>query len=135
MTSAALHALPAFEARRRCRATTAPNRPASTDDDGYTHAARREKAMTPSRPAVIRGTVLSSGGEPLRGARVYFVGGPVPLPDIAALAADDGSFSLTAPAAGDYEIGAAADGFAPSSAGIRVAEAGSADVTLRLEPQ
>jgi Carboxypeptidase regulatory-like domain len=91
--------------------------------------------MTPSRSAVIRGTVLTGGGEPLRGARVYFVRGPVPLPDIAALTAQDGSFVLSAPAAGEYQIGAAADGFAPSAVSVRVTEADSANVTLRLDAQ
>jgi hypothetical protein len=91
--------------------------------------------MTPSRPAVIRGTVLAGSGEPLSGARVYFVSGPVPLPDIAALTAEDGSFVLSAPAAGEYQIGAAADGFVPSAVTARVAEADSASVTLRLHAQ
>jgi len=86
-------------------------------------------------PAVIRGTVLTDSGEPLGGARVYFVRGPVALPDIAALTAEDGSFVLSAPAAGDYQIGAAADGFAPSEASVRVGEADSARVTLHLAAQ
>jgi hypothetical protein len=89
--------------------------------------------MTSLRPAVIRGTVLTSVGEPLGGARVFFVRGPVPLPDIAALTADDGSFSLSAPAAGDYEIGASADGFASSSATVHVTEGGGPDLRLRLK--
>ena len=88
-----------------------------------------------SRPALIRGTVLTGSGEPLRGARVYFVRGPVALPDIAALTAEDGSFVLSAPVSGDYEIGAAADGFAPSEVSVRVAEADSARVTLHLDAQ
>jgi carboxypeptidase family protein len=86
-------------------------------------------------PAVIRGTVLTGSEEPLRGARVYFVRGPVPLPDIAALTAEDGSFVLSAPAGGEYQIGAAADGFAPSAVSVRVAEADSARVTLHLDAQ
>jgi hypothetical protein len=88
-----------------------------------------------SRPAVVRGTVLTGSGEPLGGARVYFVRGPVALPDIAALTAEDGSFVLSAPAAGEYEIGAAADGFASSEVSVRVAEGDSARVTLHLDAQ
>ena len=92
-------------------------------------------AAAGSRPAVIRGTVLTGSGEPLVGARVYFVRGPVALPDIAALTGEDGSFVLSAPAAGEYEIGAAADGFAPSEVSVRVAEADTARVTLHLAAQ
>jgi hypothetical protein len=91
--------------------------------------------MTPSRTAVIRGTVLTGSGEPLSGARVYFVRGPVTLPDIAALTAEDGSFVLSAPAAGEYQIGAAADGFAPSDVSVSVAEADIASVTLHLNAE
>lgn len=37
-------------------------------------------------------------------ARVSFIAGPVPLPDIAALTDIDGTFSLSAPVAGEYDI-------------------------------
>jgi hypothetical protein len=37
-------------------------------------------------------------------ARVSFLAGPVPLPDVAALTDNDGTFALTAPVAGEYVI-------------------------------
>jgi hypothetical protein len=89
--------------------------------------------MAVSGPCLIRGVVLASGGGPLAGARVFCLSGPVPLPDIAALTRGDGAFSLTAPVAGAYEVGAAADGFEQASVGVAVAERQTAHVTLRLQ--
>ncbi len=60
-------------------------------------------------PNLIRGVVRDSSGQPVSGARLYFVSGPVPLPDIAALTGSDGAFVLTAPSSGKYEIGCSTD--------------------------
>jgi hypothetical protein len=60
-------------------------------------------------PRVIRGTVRDSAGNAVSGARVFFVDGPVPLPDIAALSDATGRFTLTAPVDGTYRIRCAVD--------------------------
>lgn len=54
--------------------------------------------------SVISGVVKDSNGNPVSAARVSFVSGPVPLPDIAGLTDVDGTFVLSAPAPGDYII-------------------------------
>jgi Carboxypeptidase regulatory-like domain len=71
-------------------------------------------------PTVITGTVRDLAGHPVAGARISFVEGPVPLADIAALTAEDGTFSLTAPVAGIYRIACHADGFRSQSSTITV---------------
>ena len=43
-------------------------------------------------PSTIAGVIVDARGNPVEGARVYFVEGPVPLPDIAALTDSDGRF-------------------------------------------
>ena len=53
---------------------------------------------------VIRGAVHDQQSLPLAGARVYFLSGPVPLPDVAAMTGPDGGFTLTAPVPGTYTI-------------------------------
>ena len=51
-------------------------------------------------PEVIHGVVRDQHGAPLAEARVYFAGGPVPLPDVAAMTDATGTFQLTAPVPG-----------------------------------
>ena len=80
---------------------------------------------------LIVGTVVGARGAPFAGARVYFVEGPVPLPDIAAVTDSNGRFTLTAPAPGTYTVGGAFDDVATSER-VTVAE-GECEVTLRLE--
>jgi hypothetical protein len=74
----------------------------------------------PISSTVITGTVLDQSGHPVAGARVSFVEGPVPLADIAALTAEDGTFSLTAPVAGIYRIACHGDGFRSQSGTVTV---------------
>jgi hypothetical protein len=74
----------------------------------------------PNNPTVITGTVRDLAGHPVAGARISFVEGPVPLADIAALTAEDGTFSLTAPVAGIYRIACHADGYPSQSSTIAV---------------
>jgi hypothetical protein len=77
----------------------------------------------PKSPTVIIGTVRDLAGHPVAGARISFVEGPVPLADIAALTAADGTFSLTAPVAGIYRIACHADGFQSQSSTITIGTA------------
>ena len=64
-----------------------------------------------SQPALIKGRVRQSSGQPIAGARVLFASAPGVVPDIAALTDDTGYFSLSAPWAGDYTLEVVADGF------------------------
>lgn len=50
----------------------------------------------------------------MAGARVLFTCAPAPLPDVAALTGEDGSFTLSAPTSGGYELAVHADGFVPA---------------------
>jgi hypothetical protein len=66
----------------------------------------------PINPAEIAGVVMDARGDPVEGARVYFVEGPVSLPDIAALTNSNGYFALSAPIPGSYLIGVTSEGLA-----------------------
>jgi hypothetical protein len=61
-------------------------------------------------PVLICGRVLTAEGEPVAAAAVYFVRGPVALPDVAQVTGADGGFSLTAPVPGRYRVGVNAPG-------------------------
>jgi hypothetical protein len=54
--------------------------------------------------ATISGVVKDNNGNAISGARVSFVSGPVPLPDIAALTDNNGTFVISAPVQGEYII-------------------------------
>jgi hypothetical protein len=62
------------------------------------------------KPSVIAGVVVDARGNPVEEARVYFVEGPVPLPDIAALTDSAGRFALSAPVSGTYQLGVTSEG-------------------------
>jgi hypothetical protein len=82
--------------------------------------------------AVIRGRLLDERGDPIPDGAVYFVEGPVPLPDIAAQASTAGAFSLSAPAPGWYRLGARAEGFAAEEIEVQVASDADEEVELVL---
>jgi hypothetical protein len=82
--------------------------------------------------SVISGTVRDHKGQPVADARVYFLAGPVSLPDIAALTDMSGKFSLSAPAAGAYEIQCTAAGVAPTTLTVHVTSGQDAQVDIRL---
>ena len=58
--------------------------------------------------------VRDTRGHPLVGARVFFLEGPVSLPDIAALTDETGACSLSVPMAGNYRIRCVADDHEPT---------------------
>lgn len=79
----------------------------------------------------IRGTVTGPDGAKIAEASVYFLEGPVPLPDIAQLTDDEGGFQLTAPAPGTYRIGVRAPGFEqPAEATVEIH--GEPEVVVRI---
>ncbi|HKH48973.1 MAG TPA: carboxypeptidase-like regulatory domain-containing protein [Thermoanaerobaculia bacterium] len=68
----------------------------------------------------ILGTVTGPNGAKIAEASVYFVEGPVALPDIAQLTDDEGRFRLAAPAPGTYRIGVRAPGFEAAEVTVEV---------------
>ncbi|HWO03103.1 MAG TPA: carboxypeptidase-like regulatory domain-containing protein [Blastocatellia bacterium] len=85
------------------------------------------------KPGLISGVVRDPNGKPIIDARVYFTGGPEPLPDIAALTNSNGEFTLSAPSAGTYSIESNADGFSPKAATVAVASGQRLHLDIRLE--
>ena len=90
-------------------------------------------AAKPWAVYVISGIVRDPNGRPVADPRIYFIGGPVPLPDIAALTDAAGAFSLTAPTAGTYQIGCTAEGFAPAEITVAISRGRDVQVEIWLE--
>jgi hypothetical protein len=84
-------------------------------------------------PGVIAGTVHDARGIPIADARVYFIEGPEPLPEIAALTDAKGTFSLTAPQEGRYTVQGRADGFAPKSVAVEVSAGKTVTIDIKLK--
>ena len=82
---------------------------------------------------VITGRVRRRDGGAIAGARVYFVAGPGPLPDVAALTDSSGKFSLAAPYEGAYTIGCASDDFASSTASVTVTGRSETSIEVVLD--
>ncbi len=89
--------------------------------------------MTPE-PALITGLVLSSGGQPIAGARVLFASGPGALPDIAALTDGTGRFTLAAPWPGDYTLEVVADGFHSQRVNTSLGTRETRELNVELQP-
>ena len=79
---------------------------------------------------------MDEAGRPTGGARVYFASGPGSFPDMAALTGEDGSFALSAPNEGTYEVQVQADGFAQAttSVSLKAGEKRTIRVELRKAP-
>jgi hypothetical protein len=84
-------------------------------------------------PGIIAGVVSDREGTAVPSARVVFLAGPTPLPDIAALTDSRGAFTLSAPVPGDYTIQCVADGHAPQSIHVSVGAGQRVEVHCRLE--
>jgi hypothetical protein len=85
-----------------------------------------------TKPIIVRGVVHGAAGEQVAQARVFITKGPVPVPDIAALTDAEGRFTLSFPVQGSYEVVCVAEGYAPSSTTIEVADDRDLRVELRL---
>ena len=90
--------------------------------------------MASPAPALIACRVVDSAGNPVSGARVYFVRGPGSFPDIAALTADDGAVLLAAPTPGIYALQAAADEFAAGTVEVAAAAGETVSCEIVLAP-
>ena len=89
-------------------------------------------------PPEIAGVVVGAEGNPVEEARVYFVEGPVPLPDIAALTDSSGRFALSAPTSGTYQLGIASEGaagFLHETTTVEVGEVRRVALEVRLGTQ
>ncbi len=83
--------------------------------------------------ALVSGLVRDEYDKPVPMARVSFVNGPVPLPDIAAFTDQFGAFTLSAKLPGKYELECVADGFQPSRLQVILSLGTTAHVTFRLK--
>ena len=83
-------------------------------------------------PAVVSGRVVDEDESPVPRARVAFVSGPEPLPDIAAVTNDVGAFTLSARLTGVYELECFAEGFYPSRLRVKLSNGKTVQVTFRL---
>ena len=59
----------------------------------------------------ISASVRDAKGSPVVGARIFFIAGPVSMPDIAALTDEAGDCTVSVPIAGKYRIGCVAEEF------------------------
>ena len=84
-------------------------------------------------PSVISGVVRSPDGKPVSNARVYFTAGPVALPDIAALTDENGRFTLTAPAPGEYVIESSTDEYGARSSKVKVKGGEQVNLDLKMK--
>jgi hypothetical protein len=86
-----------------------------------------------NNPPVISGVVVDAQGNPVAEASVYFVEGPVSLPDIAALTDSSGRFALSAPVSGTYQLQVASEGPAGFVKEATTVEVGEERVRRLLE--
>ena len=85
-----------------------------------------------TKPILIYGNVKDEKGNPIAEARVSFVGGPVPLTDIAALTDNKGKFVITAPTPGEYTIEVVSEGFSPCRVKISTGDSSESRIEIRL---
>jgi hypothetical protein len=80
----------------------------------------------------IHGQVVDPAGNPVSEAAVYVAAAPVAMPDIALLTDEQGNFTLGAPAAVQYAIGARAEPWAPVQVAVEVNLAQAASVKIQF---
>lgn len=82
--------------------------------------------------SVIFGVIKDDNGNPVPEARVSFLDGPVPLPDIAALTDINGTFALSTPSAGEYVIAVNTEQFVRKELKIRLESNEEKHVAINL---
>jgi hypothetical protein len=83
--------------------------------------------------AIVRGKVIDPNGGPVREASVYFVSSPVNMPDIAQLTDDQGQFTLSLSADGQYVIGVSSDEWGTAQSPVEIRGDAPVDVEIRLQ--
>lgn len=81
---------------------------------------------------LIRGEVRDEAGVPIENARVWISSGPVAFADVAMLTDSTGTFLMSVPAGGQYEIGCAADGYQAVGQVVEVSGKDTVSIELRL---
>jgi len=84
-------------------------------------------------PGVIAGTIHDPAGKPIPGARAFFTSGPGSFPDTAALTDGSGSFALSAPTPGSYDVQFMADGYEPRTVQVAVKAGDKKSLSVVLE--
>ena len=85
--------------------------------------------------SIISGVVKDNNDNAISGARVSFITGPVPLPDIAALTDINGNFVLSAPVPGDYIIEVVSEQFIPKQVKIAIESNQEKHIDINLSSQ
>lgn len=80
----------------------------------------------------LLGTVTGPNGERIEEASVYFMEGPVPLPDIAQLTNEQGEFRMAAPVPGTYRIGVRAGDGEPVEVTVEVRDEAEQTVEINV---
>ena len=74
----------------------------------------------------VHGEVVDARGRPVAQARVGWVDGPVPVPEVMALTDAQGRFTLVAPVAGAYQLQCSSDAHGQASAPVQARKGGAA---------
>jgi hypothetical protein len=85
--------------------------------------------------SVVRGRVVGPDRQPVAGASIMFLQGPVALPDIAQLTDAEGTFALAAPVAGTYRLLVNAPGHPPIERRVEVSASAPAAIEIILEDE
>lgn len=80
----------------------------------------------------LLGTVTGPDGERIEEASVYFMEGPVPLPDIAQITNEQGEFRMAAPVPGTYRLGVRAGDAEPVEVTVEVRGEPEQTVAVRI---
>jgi hypothetical protein len=80
---------------------------------------------------LITGSVIDANGRPVADARIAFSRAPVAMPDIAMLTDERGTFTISVPVKGTYELTFTADPHPPRAEMVNV-DADRVHVELRV---
>jgi len=81
---------------------------------------------------IVRGKVIGPNGEPVREASIYFVSAPVNMPDVAQLTDDQGQFTLSLSAKGQYVLGVSSDEWETTQTPIEIHGDEPLDVDIHM---
>ena len=81
---------------------------------------------------IVHGKVIGPNGEPVREASIYFVSAPVNMPDIAQLTDDQGQFTLSLSAKGQYVLGVSSDEWETTQTPIEIHGDEPLDINIHM---